>query len=48
MSPTEKYYALLDASERLEAASSIIDQSETGTSREELLRQAEYWKSQAS
>jgi len=47
MTPTDKYFALLDASERLEQASSVIDKSVTGTSRDELLRQAEYWKSQA-
>ena len=52
MTATEKAYALLDASDRLmETVSlslSMMDESETGTSREELLRQADYWKSQAS
>ena len=52
MTATEKSYALLDASDRLmetvSLSSSMMDESETGTSREELLRQADYWKSQAS
>jgi predicted Fe-S protein YdhL (DUF1289 family) len=49
MTATEKYYALLDAIERLENVSFLMmDESDTGTSRDELLRQADYWKSQAS
>ncbi len=50
MSPREKYYALLDASERLEevADGSTIDELATGTSRQELLRQADYWNSVAA
>lgn len=43
MTPEEKYYALLDAVDRLEETTAI-DQSSTGTSTNELLRQAEYWR----
>jgi hypothetical protein len=46
MTADEKYYTLLDACDRLESASSIIDESKTGTCRAELMRQADYWKSQ--
>jgi predicted Fe-S protein YdhL (DUF1289 family) len=50
MAPLEKYYALLDAVDRLEEVvkGPTIDESATGTSRLELLRQAEYWKAEAA
>ena len=51
MSPDEKYYALLDAIDRVEevvAAGTIDDVSTTGTSQEELLRQANYWRTVAA
>ena len=50
MGPIEKYYALLDAVDRLEAVvkgSAPIEESATGTSRQELLRQAGHWKAEA-
>jgi len=50
MAPMEKYYTLLDAVDRLEelVQEPTIDESATGTSRQELLRQAEYWKVEAA
>lgn len=50
LSAMEKYYTLLDAVDRLASAaqSNSVDESDTGTSRSELLRQAEYWKGVAS
>jgi predicted Fe-S protein YdhL (DUF1289 family) len=50
MAPIEKYYALLDAIVRLEEVvkGPTIDESATGTSRQELFRQAEYWKAEAA
>ena len=47
LSPTEKHYALLDAADRLEAVveSKTLEESDIGTSREDLLLQAEFWKS---
>ena len=47
LAPIEKYYALLDAADRLEAiiGSNTIEESDTGISRQDLLLQADYWKS---
>lgn len=43
----EKHFALLDAADRMAEAFGIIDEASTGTSSQELLRQAEYWRSLA-
>lgn len=47
MTPVEKYYTLLDAADRLETVADgvTIDEQTTGTSSQELQRQAAYWKS---
>lgn len=47
MNASEKYYTLLDACDRLEEASQIIDETASGTSRKELEKQAEFWKSRS-
>ena len=49
MSKNEKYYALLDAADRHEELQCMGNGNDvtTNVSREELMRQAEFWKSQA-
>ena len=47
MTAEDKYFALLDAADRMKEASGVIDENSTGTSIQELLRQADYWKSLA-
>jgi hypothetical protein len=44
----EKYYALLDAMDRLEWTQNADSSFLGTTSRKELLRQAQFWKEKAS